>query len=794
MKTRPHQAPWQQRGAGYILLNLGIILVYVVSGKLGLLFASVNPSATTIWAPTGIALASLLIFGYRVVPAIFLGAFFANSITAGTVLTSLAIAAGNTLEAFIGAYLVKTYANGIHAFEKVLDIFKFTFFAAILSTTVSADIGVTTLVMGKLASWHTFLPIWTTWWLGDMGGNLIVAPFLLVWATHPRIRFHYKKALHLLIVATSLIIVTEIIFLGILPYPYLSIPIGVWIAFWFGRRGATVITILVAIIATYLTLHGQGPFAREASLNQSLLLLEMFLGTFSVTVLTFAATVLEISKGEKVIASHEQRFKALIEKSFDSVVLIDPSSKILYASPSVKQLLGYRPEELEGTIGFDLVFPEDRPKTMRKLAELVLKPGGSVTLEYRTQRKDKKLIWVEATGTNLLLEPNISAVVVNFHDITDKKNAEEKILREKMEDEAMLSSIGDGIIATDSTGKITMVNQVASEALGWKKNELVGKLLAKAVPMIDENDHTLTITDRPLTKVLSLGKEIITSPKNYYIRKDKTKLPVRFTVTPIILEGKIAGTIEVFRDITKEKEVDRAKSEFVSIASHQLRTPLTIINWYVERLKEHGNTADKKQSTYLEAIYHASARMVELINALLNVSRLELGTFIVELQQVRTEDIANQVLQDFQPAIENKKLIVEKHFPSSMRPLSADPKLLTIIFQNLLSNAVKSSANGGKIVLQIASDTKGFSLRVTDNGYGIPKSQQSKIFTKMFRADNARNADPDGTGLGLYIVKSIIDVTGGEIRFESQENKGTTFFVSFPPSGMREKRGQKPLS
>lgn len=161
------------RQIGFVAILAG---VYFAAAKLGLQLAFVHPSATPVWPPTGIALASLLVIGYRAWPGIFLGAFLANLTTDGTVWTSLGIATGNTLEGLAGTYLVNRYANGSNAFDRPQDIFKFAALAAIVSTTVSSTIGVTSLALGGFARWADYQPIWFTWWLGDAAGALIAAP------------------------------------------------------------------------------------------------------------------------------------------------------------------------------------------------------------------------------------------------------------------------------------------------------------------------------------------------------------------------------------------------------------------------------------------------------------------------------------------------------------------------------------------------------------------------------------------------------------------------------------------
>jgi two-component system sensor histidine kinase VicK len=338
-----------------------------------------------------------------------------------------------------------------------------------------------------------------------------------------------------------------------------------------------------------------------------------------------------------------------------------------------------------------------------------------------------------------------------------------------------------------------MVNHATCDILGWKEQELIGKFIIDAIPMQNETGETLAPSERPMTKVLSLKRSIVTSPTNYYVKKDKTKVPVRFTLTPLIFNDEVVGTIEVFSDTTKEKEIDRAKSEFVFLASHQLRTPLTTIKWYVEELLKQDHLDDTTQKKYLSEVSLASHRMAALIDALLHASQIELGRFFSKPQQISLIKIADQTIQDLHSYREKKQNIIQKYYQKDIPTFFADPKFVTIILQNLLSNAIKYSKDKGSIELHISYDKKGYLIRVIDHGYGIPENQTVKIFSKMFRADNALRIDPEGTGLGLYIVKSIVEASGGKIWFTSEENKGTTFSVSFPPSGMQQKEGQKLL-
>src|SRR6266704_6039486 len=162
--------------------------VYFAVAKVGLMLAFVHPSATTVWPPTGLALAANLVLGYWVWPGVLVGAFLANVTTGGAIASSAGVAVGNTLEGFVGAYLVNRFARGRHAFERPQDMLRFAVLAGMVSTAVSATIGVTSLALGGVARWTDYGPIWLTWWMGDAGGALVVAPLLILWIGRPQVR------------------------------------------------------------------------------------------------------------------------------------------------------------------------------------------------------------------------------------------------------------------------------------------------------------------------------------------------------------------------------------------------------------------------------------------------------------------------------------------------------------------------------------------------------------------------------------------------------------------------------
>jgi diguanylate cyclase (GGDEF)-like protein len=297
----------RSRFLGNIGLLAALTGTYFVAGKLGLKLASVHASATAVWPCTGIALAAFLIFGYRVWPAILAGAFLVNATTAGSVATSIGIAAGNTLEAVVGCYLVSRFAAGQHAFQRAQDIFNFTFFAGMVSTTVSATIGVTSLALGGFANWAMYRSIWCTWWLGDAVGAVVVTPVVLLWWQNPRLNWTRKQIIELALLFLGLFFTGWIVFGGRFhsgqknyPLEYLCVPFLIWAAFRFGRRNAATAIFFLGAVAAWGTLHGFGPFSR-GSQNTSLLLLQSFMGIMAITTLTLAAEISQHKRAEEYV-------------------------------------------------------------------------------------------------------------------------------------------------------------------------------------------------------------------------------------------------------------------------------------------------------------------------------------------------------------------------------------------------------------------------------------------------------------------------------------------------------------
>ncbi len=241
----------------------------------------------------------------------------------------------------------------------------------------------------------------------------------------------------------------------------------------------------------------------------------------------------------------------------------------------------------------------------------------------------------------------------------------------------------------------------------------------------------------------------------------------------------------VAHDITKELQVDEAKAEFVSFASHQLKTPLTSIKWISESLEKDMANFTAEQMQFVRTIRQESERMMGMVNDFLNVSRLELGTLIPQREVFDISELSQSVVTEQQHMADEKHITIKLTAPAGLSKVTGDKNLARMILQNLVSNAIKYTPKGGTVTCEVSSKgtlRESILIRVTDTGIGIPKNEQEHIFERLHRAANARAQVTDGTGLGLYLVKKILDQAGGSVSFESIEGKGTTFEVSMPLS------------
>lgn len=331
-------------------------------------------------------------------------------------------------------------------------------------------------------------------------------------------------------------------------------------------------------------------------------------------------------------------------------------------------------------------------------------------------------------------------------------------------------------VARADDGKPTMWNKRTEELLGRIIDPKVGASHYVKTYRIERPDGTPYPTD-DLPFVRATRDGVVVKADDMVIRRAHGGL-VRLSVhaSPIHdEEGKITGAVLVFEDVTEEKKLEQLKSEFVSIVSHQLKSPITALNWYVEDLEDKHLPVSAKES--VKSIEAIGRHMNDLVANLLSLSRLETGRLQIVPEIVDLPEITRAVIESSRLSIQEKKISISLNGESNGAEVFCDPRLMTEIVQNLINNAVRYSKVKGKIEVNIKKDGQWITCTVIDQGIGIPADEQKGIFQRFYRATNAKNLVPDGNGLGLYIAKSFVETCGGTIDFVSEEGKGSSFWI-----------------
>ena len=351
-------------------------------------------------------------------------------------------------------------------------------------------------------------------------------------------------------------------------------------------------------------------------------------------------------------------------------------------------------------------------------------------------------------------------------------------------DEAILNSIGDGMVVTDHNSQLLYVNAAAQHMLDLPTDKFTGAFVMPE--LFTEKEEPVDRDSHPATKALESHQKITSVVVVTDSKGNKTTLTI--TATPVIQQDKIIGVVQLIRDITKERQIDRMKTEFISVASHQLRTPLSAIKWFGEMLSEEENPA--KAHEFVTTIRTSTDRMIELVNSLLNISRIESGRIVVNPEPTNVKELLSGIVNDLKPQIERREHTLTVKVDEKIDNINLDPRLISQVYLSLIGNAIKYTPAQGKISIIVEHKDKELISKISDSGYGIPKAEQTKMFNKFFRGSNIQKVETDGSGLGLYLVKSIVESSGGKVWFESEENKGTTFWFTLPYAGMQAKEGE----
>ena len=696
----------------YLLKLFILFCLYFFTARLGLTLDAVSGFATAVWAPTGISLAFLLLYGYKYWPGIFLAALTVNYLTGAPFIAALGIGTGNTLESVIAVYAFLKVESLENIGRTVRSNTYFILTAAFFGPFVSAFIGVLSLKLtGVITNNSLLLPTFATWWTGDALGGLTVAPAIILCEAYIKnfknilvdntissklSNINYHKILEFLILLSIFLFLYFVIFWDLLYFGthdqhilyFLLIPL-IWISIRYKPVITALGTLAVSILTIYATVQGKGPFV-TGSLSESLLFLQIFIG-----VSTFMSLILSAS-----IKEQEELAERLRKKIF----------------------------------------------------------------EYQKQNKT-----LEITKKNL--------IEAGEQIMIEKLKANE----EKSRLETTLTSIGDAVVVVDNNYQIILMNKVAENLCGYKLAEALNKHYNKIL--------VFNFEKTPEEKYPSIIENVIKSGINsdlqnhaLLIRKDGKKIPIANSVAAIKdVNGGTLGCVLVIRDVTKERELEKAKDNFLSIAAHQLRTPLTSIKWNLENV--FGLRMKAELKNILEKIDESNERMISLVNDLLEAARIDQGRLVNQPKNINVYDVINKVIESLKFKADKKKINIQTTYAIEPPPtIYLDPTRFYSVIENIVSNALEYNIQNGHVYIKIEKIDEGSNIKIAveDTGIGIPLKDQRQVFTRFFRAPNSIKAKTKGNGLGLFAAKSYITNWGGTITFKSEENKGTKFSITLP--------------
>lgn len=701
-----------------LLLNIAVAFVYLLTAKLGFLLALEQTNATALWPPSGIALAACLIFGFRICPGIFLGAFLANIFVlastpfaaAPAFLIAGSTATGNMLEALVGGYLVQRFTRSKLPLDRTLDTVSFILLGALLSPMISATIG-TAVFSIHSSDWSRSAQMWLTWWLGDAVGIIIFAPLLLTW--NKRCLFHRDKwkLLEAAALLTLLMLAELIIFRLNAPLEYLIFPVLFWTAFRFGQFETAITVTLVLVSFLAWTVKGFGPFAGKP-INDALLFLQSYLGVASASTLLLSTLVNSRNLAENRLREYQDNLEKLVELR---------TAELQGANERLKEEIAERAraEQL-------LIESEAQYRDLVESANSVILrwlPDGRITFFNRFA--EKFFGYSEAEIINC----NIMGTIIPPQDSTGYD----------------LTSITAEIVAQP-------------EAYARNENENVRKNGERV--WVAWTNKPILNADGSVAEILSIGVDI-------------TQL--------VHTERELRRTLEEL-EAAKERAVaaDTLKSAFLATMSHELRTPLnSIIGFTGILLQKLAGPLNGEQEKQLSMVKNSAHHLLSLISDVLDISKIEAGQLRVSCEPVDLKAVISKTVQSIRPLAEKKGLALDLDLSEDVGVVSADERRLEQILLNLLSNAVKFTEQGA-ISVRCILEAGSYVTTVTDTGIGIKDSDLESLFQPFRQIDTGLSRKYEGTGLGLSISKKIVELMGGSILVKSCQGIGSTFGFMLP--------------
>lgn len=463
-------------------------------------------------------------------------------------------------------------------------------------------------------------------------------------------------------------------------------------------------------------------------------------------------------------------------------------------SDELYRIYGLKPQERQ--IGFEeflqLIHPQDRERIGGIIGE-AYQTGKPFQFVHRIVLPNKKIRILSGKGKAVKNDKGeIIRMLGTSQDITEREKADQALHLSDERFRAVTAATSDVVYDGDMQTNTIWFNEALSTGYGYPKskkpkpiNWLLGHIHPQDRPRIE----------RAISKLLDSKKNTWT--EDYRFKKyDGSYIDVRDRAYVLRdIDGKPLRMIGSILDITQQKELERAKDKFISLVSHQLRTPLTAMRLLTDMLSN-GQVGEltSTQQEYISKIGTSTVRMIQLVGDILNVSQIERGRLKVVPVDTDIPALIQWHIDEVKPLAVDKNIRISYSAPTGIPDIAVDPILFSQIIHNLLTNAIRYTVEKDTVItVTFTKGRAGYTLCVKDQGIGVPAAAQPRIFSSFFRADNAVRVHGEGTGLGLYLIKLIMEATGGKAWFESEEGKGAAFYVSLPKTGMKVIEGDKTL-
>jgi PAS domain S-box-containing protein len=809
---------WAMRGR-YAAALILVATAYFVLAKLGLRLASINPSASPIWPPTGLTLAAVVLAGPRIWPAIFVGAFATNLTTAGTLETSALIALGNTLEAVVGGILIERWSGGRDTFDSPARVAKFTVVCVAFATVISASVGVVTLCAAGLAHWQNFGPIWITWWLGDAAGALVVTPVIVSWALADwrgvDVRDHWAAAA----VLGFAVVVGLVAFGPIVPESEYTSPLGFlailplfWAALWRNPRDTATVALILTGFAIWATLRSAGPFG-HIGLNESFLLLLTFMISVSVPSLALSADVTMRRRVEDELrrsqAELDERVKERTSALADANIHLTEAQRLanlgswsweiadnrLAWSNQLCEIYGIAAQAAPANVEnfLDFVHPADRA-AVQKSVNSALKAGTAFSHQERIVRPDGQIRHLQSVGEIVRDESGAPIRLLGVClDVTARKDAENALRNSEQSYQFLLKGVRDyAIYMLDPEGLVCSWNESAERLKGYSAEEIIGCHFSVLLP---EDVRGTELPNQILAAAAEKGKF---EGQNYVVRRDGSRFFANVVLDAIRdEEGNLVGFAKLVRDITAQHEAQvaldatreqlaqsqkmEALGQLTGGIAHDFNNLLMIVSGYSQILER--RLTDIKDTRAVEAIRAAAGRGERLTRQLLTFSRRQhLMPVTVDLH-ARLDAVRDMLAPSLRGNIEFVCDVEDEIWP-----VETDLGELELALVNLAVNARDAMPGGGTLTLsarnvvlkpgsaagKLAGDF--VALAIIDTGTGIAPDVLTRVFEPFFTTKPVGK----GTGLGLSQVHGFASQSGGAATVTSETGCGTTVTIYLP--------------